>query len=356
MSALLPLRVILLAVTLSRGNAGSPWGPGPASRATALLAKMSLADKIGAVHGTTLGLVTSGYVGSVLANEKLGVPLLGLEDGPQGVADGVPFVTALPAAQTVAATFDVDLAYAYGVAQGSEQKAKGTAVLLGPGTNLARIPWGGRNFEYLGEDPLLAARIVESIVRGIQTCNISACIKHYLFNNQEDHRDSASANVPERAAHELYLRPFAAAVDVGVGSAMCSYNRINNTYSCENNATLTGYLKEFLGFRGFIMSDWSATHSTIPSALAGLDMEMPDSQYYGASLQAAVQNGRVPLARLDDMVTRIFTALYAVGFMDDPPTANTNLSSPATSAAHVALAGELARASITLLKNDGVLP
>lgn len=137
----------------------------------------------------------------------------------------------------------------------------------------------------------------------------------------------------------------------------CSYNRINNTYACENAATLNGYLKADLGFEGAVMSDWGAAKSTIKGALAGLDLEMPDSLYFGDALRAAVQNGSVPLAVLDGMVTRIFTGLYASGFMDAPPTPAQNLSSPATSAAHVALAGELAAASITLLKNArGLLP
>lgn len=300
--------------------------------------------------------VTAGYIGSVAANARLGIPLLGLEDGPQGVADGVPDVTAFPGALTVVQTWDPLLAFEFGSAQAAEQKAKGSAVLLGPGTNLARVPQGGRNFEYAGEDPYLASIFMYFMVRGIQSQNVSATIKHFFLNNQEHNRGSYSANVQQRAQMELYIKPFWAAIDAGVGSAMCSYNRVNGTYACEN-AEAIALLKDMRNFSGFLQSDWGATHSTVASALAGLDMEMPDADFFGATLAAAVANGSVPLSRVQDMVTRVFTALYAVGFMDDQPTPAQNLSAPATSDDHVALARTLAAESTVLLKNDGgILP
>lgn len=187
---------------------------------------------------------------------------------------------------------------------------------------------------------------------GIQSNNISACVKHYLDNNQEYNRDSVSENVPTRAQWELYTRPFAAAVDAGVGSAMCSYNRINNTYACENEFTLN-LLKSDLGFRGWVMSDWGATHSTVQAAMAGLDQQMPDDSYFGAALAAAVASGSVPSSRIDDMVMRMLTPMAALGLLDNPPTGNLNAN--ASSLNHDVLARTLAERSITLLKNDGNL-
>lgn len=253
---------VLAAMSAMALAAASPWGPVPAQRAAALVAKMNISELINQVHGQGMKSVTTGYIGSVAANARLGIPLLGLEDGPQGVADGVPGVTAFPGALTVVQTWDPLLAYEFGSAQAAEQKAKGSAVLLGPGTNLARVPQGGRNFEYAGEDPYLASIFMYFLVRGIQSQNVSATIKHFFLNNQEHNRESYSANVQQRAQMELYIKPFWAAVDAGVGSAMCSYNRVNGTYACEN-AEAIALLKEARNFSGFLVSHpWS-----VPSAI-----------------------------------------------------------------------------------------
>ena len=144
---------------------------------------------------------------------------------------------------------------AYGQGMGREQFLKGTNIMLGPGVNLARVPWNGRNFEYQGEDDYLAQKMVSAEVRGIQSQNISGCVKHYVFNNEEDDRSGMSSNVPDRAAHELYYKPFASAVDAGVGVAMCSYNRVNGTWACEDANSL-GALKNEYGFAGYVQSDW----------------------------------------------------------------------------------------------------
>jgi beta-glucosidase len=242
----------------------------------------------------------------------------------------------------------------YGAAMGREQWLKGTNVMLGPGVNLARVPWCGRNFEYQGEDPLLASRMIAAEIEGIQSNNISACVKHYVFNSQEFDRSGQSANVPDRAAKELYYKPFHSAVDAGVGSAMCSYNRANGTWACENANTLNE-LKTVAGFEGWVMSDWGATHSTEAAANNGLDQQMPDDGFFGAPLRAAVAAGSVPQSRIDDMVLRMLTPMFALGLMADPPTPDRNLSAPALTAAHNALSRALAMRSITLLKNEGNL-
>eukprot|EP01102_Stenamoeba_stenopodia_P018578 TRINITY_DN6835_c0_g2_i1.p1 TRINITY_DN6835_c0_g2~~TRINITY_DN6835_c0_g2_i1.p1 ORF type:complete len:707 (+),score=174.47 TRINITY_DN6835_c0_g2_i1:128-2248(+) len=321
----------------------------PRQRALNLLQQFSLENKIAIVHG-----YDGAYAGTVWNITELGFPTLRLQDGPQGVGDGATDVTAWPSALTVVASWDVDMMYDFAAAMAVEQQGKGTNIMLGPMINIARVPMGGRNFESFGEDPTLAAKMVASSVQGIQDQGVIATAKHYVDNNQEYNRTLVSENVPQRAQWEIYYPAFKAAVDAGVGAIMCSYNLINNTYACENNQTLNTDLKGRMGFQGFIMSDWGATHSTVPSALAGLDMEMPDNYYFGQSLLDAVTNGTVPQERVDDMVVRILTSMFAVGLFDIPqPTGNlgVNVMSPE----HNELARQLAEASTVLLKNDNML-
>ena len=210
----------------------------------------------------------------------------------------------------------------------------------------------GRNFEYQGEDAYLAARMVHAEVIGIQSQNVSGCVKHYVFNNEEDDRSGMSANVPDRAAKELYYKPFAAAVDAGVGSAMCSYNRVNGTWACEDQTSLD-QIHNVMGFAGWMMSDWGATHSTVAAANAGLDQQMPDDSFFGSALAAAVAAGNVSQATVDTKVLRILTAMYALNLFAHPPTPDRNTSSPANPPEHAILARELAEKSIALLKNAG---
>ena len=222
----------------------------------------------------------SGYAGVVLNNSRFGIPSLLLQDGPQGVADGAADVTCWPSALTMAASWDVANLFDWGRAMAEEQFAKGANVMLGPGVNLARVPWGGRTFEYMGEDPMLAYALVRSEVEGIQSLPVLGCVKHFVHNEQEASRGDVSANVGARVSRELYYPPFAGAVDGGVGSVMCAYNRVNGSYACQNEAALAALKGNAtaggLGFRGFVVSDWGATHDMLPSALGGLDMQMPD--------------------------------------------------------------------------------
>lgn len=307
------------------------------------------------------------YIGNVPAIPRLGLPAQNLEDGPQGVADHVTNVTGWPSTLTVTSAWNISAMREFGAALGAEQRNKGTNVMLGPGVCLARVPMGGRNMEYMGEDPHLAYHMAGAMVRGVQSEGVVACTKHYVDNAQEgpghNGRLSVSENVGERAQHELYLQPFAGAVDAGTGAIMCSYNLINGTYACENAHTL-GLLKNGsgastvgsgLGFEGWVMSDWGGTHSTVSSALAGLDQEMSGSDYFGAALGNAISQGQVPQARLDDMVRRILTALFRVGAMDRKDYGN--LTSNVRSHEHDALARNLAAESTVLLRNEnGALP
>ena len=184
---------------------------------------------------------------------------------------------------------------------------------------------------------------------------IIATAKHYVNNEEEANRTEVSANLDERTAWELYYQPFMAAIEAGLGSIMCSYNKIGDVWACENNSTLNTALKEKMGFTGFVMSDWGATHSTNDSANHGLDMEMPDNRYFGDALKAAVQAGDVPQERVDDMVYRILLSMSTVGIFDRPQSGN--LTANVTSDAHYTTARKVAAASTILLKNDGqVLP
>ena len=304
--------------------------------------------------------------GNVQALSKLGLPPINLEAGPQGVADQLKNVTGWPSQLTVAMAWSPSLMEEWGAAMGKEQKLKGTNVMLGPDVNLARVPWSGRVFETNGEDPFLSAALVRSEIKGIQSNNISACVKHYIFNNHECNRETYSANVPERVGRELYAPGFLAAVDAGVGSVMCAFNRVNDTFSCQNHGALQSLLKDDGGFRGWVVTDWGAQHDLIPSANGGLDQEMEwvenaNHTRYGqpgfanAEFLAALQNGSIPMSRLDDMATRILTPMYALGLVDDPPKAAQTTAAVTRSTERDALALKLSEQSIALLKNEASL-
>ncbi|HWZ89286.1 MAG TPA: glycoside hydrolase family 3 C-terminal domain-containing protein, partial [Polyangiaceae bacterium] len=272
------------------------------------------------------------------------------QDGPAGVAR-FSDVTAFPAPIALAASWDRDLVQSWGEAMAAEQRGKGVMILLGPMMNLARTPAGGRIFEGFGEDPFLSGELSAREVLGIQSQQVVATAKHFVGNDQETNRFGGDSQIDERTLHELYLAPFAASVEAGAGAVMCSYNRLNGVYACENPALLTD-LKAGLGFSGFVMSDWGATHSAEASANAGLDLEMPLGQYF-SQLEGALSAGSVAPARLDDMATRILTSLVRVGVLDDPPSGGP--SSVVATSAHAALARRAATESITLLKNEAQL-
>lgn len=306
-----------------------PWYPSPAGgtlsawedsyrKAAILVKQMSLPGKVNITTGTgwSMGLA----VGNTGPADDL-FPGLALQDGPLGIrfADNA---TAFPAGITVGATWNRKLMYQRGKAHGKEARLKGINVLLGPCVGpLGRMPAGGRNWEGFGPDPYLQGVAASETVKGIQSENVIATIKHFIGNEQEHFRQSwewllpnaMSSNIGDRTLHELYLWPFADAVKAGVGSVMCSYQMTNNSYSCGNSKLLNGILKDELGFQGFVQSDWLAARSGVASALAGLDMTMPGDglrwaqgvPLWGPELTKAVLNGSLPIDRLDDMVTRI---------------------------------------------------
>lgn len=332
-----------------------PWmdtSLAPATRAARLMQEMTLDDKIALMRGAA----GSPYVGYVPPNARLGIPALSLEDGPAGVGDHLTGVTQLPAPVAAAASWDPSLMHSYGSVVGAEEAGKGANVNLGPTVNIMRVPLWGRAFESLGEDPYLSSRMAAADIRGVQSQGVIATVKHWGVYNQETYRNTPAddAIVSERAIQEIYTPAFRAAVQQGgAGAAMCSYSSINGDFACQNHYLLTTVLREQLGFRGWVLSDWYATHSTVASARAGLDMEMPDAPYFGVALRQAVQSGRVPVSVLDGAVRRILTQMFRFGLFDRPQTGDPN--QVVTSPQHAAVARTAAEQGTVLLKNDGGL-
>ncbi|OJI99556.1 hypothetical protein ASPVEDRAFT_38965 [Aspergillus versicolor CBS 583.65] len=267
--------------------------------------------------------LTRGHDGQCVGNSgaipRLSIPSLCFSDAPDGLR-GQEFVSAFPAGIHVAATWDRSLMHQYGNAIGEEYHDKGVHVALGPVAGpLGRIARGGRNFEGLSADPYLAGAGMGEITKGIQEAGVIATAKHWLLNEEEwrrnpgDMGEALSSNVDDRTLHELYAFPFMDSMREGVGSVMCSYQRANHSYGCQNSKLLNGVLKTELGFEGFVVSDWEAQHAGVASANAGLDIVMPDGGFWGNNLTRAVKNGSVSSDRLDDMVTRILAAWYLTG-------------------------------------------
>ncbi|PTY07852.1 glycosyl hydrolase [Opitutaceae bacterium EW11] len=324
-----------------------------------LLPRLSLEEKIGLVHAN--GKFRAGGV------ERLGVPYLWTADGPQGVREEVKvdswepagwtsdYATAMPAGIGLAATWDTNLAEAYGRVIGEEARARNKHVMLGPAVNIVRTPICGRNYDYFGEDPWLAARLAVAYVKGMQAEQTIACIKHFAANNQERFRGTIDVDVDERALREIYLPAFEYAVrEGGALSIMGAYNKLRGEYCCHNGYLLNDVLKGEWGFRGAVISDWGGTHDTREAALKGLDLEMgtrkPYEEYYLARpFQELLQNGEVPMSVLDDKVRRNLRMLFASGAFDGRRPGSINTPEHRETARRVAAEG------IVLLKNEGGL-
>ncbi|MQA88266.1 MAG: beta-glucosidase [Streptosporangiales bacterium] len=303
---------------------GVSWvGPAQAEAASAaakpdkidrLIAAMTLDEKIALLHGGT-DPASVGQAGYVPGVPRLGIPELRLTDGPAGVRVTKPS-TALPAPVSLGSTFSTELATQYGGILGRETRAQGADVLLGPMTNIIRVPQAGRNFETLSEDPFVTATIGAAEVRGVQRAGAIATVKHYAENNQEEQRGTIDVRVDEQTMQEIELPGFGAAVEAGAGAVMCAYNKVNGDYAGENSTLLTDILKEQFGFAGWVMSDWGATHSTEKAITAGLDMQMPNGSYFGAPLKTAVESGRLDVAVVDRSVRRILVSMDRAGLLD----------------------------------------
>ncbi|WP_309646267.1 beta-glucosidase [Phenylobacterium sp.] len=347
-----------------------PWmnkSLSPDARADLLVAELTLDEMISLVHGPMPALLETppadaamgaGYIPGVA---RLGIPPLNETDASLGIAnprkvrkgDGA---TGLPSGLALASTWDSELAYAAGAMVGSEARDKGFNVLLGGGANLTRDPRCGRNFEYLGEDPLLAGVLAGEAIKGAQSNDIVCTLKHFALNDQETCRHVVDARIDEGALRESDLLAFQIAIERGdPGSVMCAYNRVNGEWAGENEFLLTQVLRRDWDYKGWVMSDWGAVHTTAKAALAGMDQEsgeqLDKQVYFGALLKEAVEQGEVPFERLAQMVHRILRSLIAHGVFDRPAERRET-----DYAANFQVAQAAAEAGIVLLKNDGVLP
>lgn len=340
---------------------------------TSLIAKMTLEEKISFLHGTVQGFDMANQhdpenkaaVGFIPGVARLGIPALRLTDGPAGARHPMHLATAMPAPVALAASFDPELAERYGNVIGVEARALDQDVLLSPMVNIVRTPQAGRNFETLGEDPLLAGVLVSSEIKGIQDKGLMATVKHFAANNQESERGTGVSVVDERTLQEIYLPAFEQAVKADVASFMCSYNRLaidgkGNDYSCANETLLTDILRNQWGYKGFVMTDWYATlfegKAPDPTPIkAGLDMEMPSGFFFGDPLKNAVVKGEIPASFVDQAVGRILMQMERFHMLDGKLPARAKMVDVATEHATVAL--KAAQEGAVLLKNQNmVLP
>ncbi|KAL2016124.1 hypothetical protein VTK56DRAFT_4243 [Thermocarpiscus australiensis] len=287
------------------------------TKAKALVGRMTLAEKVNLTAGVSSNTSCPGFLPGI---PRLGFRGMCLGDAGNGLR-GTDFVSTWPSGIHVGASWNRALARQRGEGMGGEFRKKGVNVLLGPVVGPAgRVVLSGRNWEGFSSDPYLSGALVYETVSAVQAAGVIASTKHFVANEQETNRmpsgevESVSSNIDDRTMHEVYLWPFQDAVHAGSGSIMCSYNRVNNSYGCANSKTLNGLLKTELGFQGWVISDWGAQHAGTATALAGMDMTMPNGNaFWGSHLVEGVTNGSVPESRLDDMVTRTIAAWYLMG-------------------------------------------
>jgi beta-glucosidase len=350
----------------SEQKAQSPWmnrALSPDERADLVVKEMTLDEKISLLHGTgmaglgpmsPLAVKSNGGAGYVVGIPRLGIPAIQMSDAAYGVrssGENGRYSTALPANVGATASWDLTAAYQYGALIARELRAQGYNMTLGGGINLAREPRDGRTFEYMGEDPLLAGKMVGQVMKAEQAEHVIGDIKHYAMNDQESGRNAVNVNVDKRSMRESDLFAFEIGVrESNAAAVMCSYNRVNGDYACENKYLLTDVLKKEWNFKGFVVSDWQGTHSTVKASAAGLDHEEPAEIFYGDAMKKAVESGKVPMAELDDHVHRIVRSMFAAGVVDDPP-----IKSVVDVQGGFDVAQRIEEQSIVLLRNEGSL-
>jgi len=336
----------------------------PAERADLVLKQLTLDEKLALLHGNGMAHVenwqmpltylSNGGAGYVEGIKRLGIPPLVISDAAYGVRDSGlngRYATAMPSNLGAASSWDPESACEYGEVIGRELRAQGFDMTLGGGVNLTREPRNGRTFEYAGEDPLLAGTLDGNMMKCEQAQHVVGDLKHYAMNDQETGRSTVDSIVSKRAMQESDLLAFHIALSIAdPGAVMCSYNRLNGDYACENSYTLRNVLKQDWGFKGFVISDWGGTHSTEKASGAGLDQEQPMALYFGPKLKEAVEAGKVPLSEIDDHARRVLYAEFLAGIVDDPPQ-----NSVVDVENGFEVAERVEEKSIVLLKNDDSL-
>ncbi|MPQ55685.1 glycosyl hydrolase [Duganella sp. FT27W] len=381
MSLALAYPLMMTGAAHAAPEANRPWldaAQSPDARADQLVKAMTLDEKIQTVFGYfSTDFESKQYLapkdgrkdsaGFVPGIERLGLPSQWQADAGMGVATQAASKnpverTSLPSGLSTTATWDRKLAFAGGHMIGSEARMSGFNIMLAGSVNLMREPRNGRNFEYGGEDPLLAGVMVGEQIRGIQSNHMVSTLKHFAFNDQETNRNHINVKIEDAAGRMSDLLALQIAMEVGdPGSVMCAYNRVNGPYACESDYLLNEVLKKDWGFKGYVMSDWGATHSTIPAAMAGLDQQsghpFDKSAYFNEALKEAVVNGHVPQSRLDDMVKRITRTMFAHGLAEHPVKAATTKDAGIDFAANGKISQTGAEEGMVLLKNSrDILP
>lgn len=322
-----------------------------------IVGSMTLEEKVEMLHGKNMF--------SSAGIPRLGIADVEYADGPFGIREEMEphswnsahlttdSATFFPTGSALAATWSTEWAYAYGQGMSREARLRGKDMILGPAINIQRIPTGGRTYEYLSEDPLLSGMLAMAYTRGSQDNGTAVCLKHYALNNQEDYRGFVDVQISDRAMHEIYLRPFEMAVcEADAWGLMAAYNKVNGRWCSENEHLLTTVLRRQWGFPGMVISDWGGVHSTVDAVTAGMNVEMPGSRYMGQALLDSVKAGAVSEAVIDQRVREILRVRLTVKPVDKA-VAN---SQPVGNAEEMATALEVARRSIVLLKNEGLLP
>ena len=323
-----------------------------------IIAQMTLEEKVNMLHSKT-NMSSAGV-------ERLGIADMNYADGPFGIREeGQPngFMSAgwtldsatyFPTGSALAATWSEEMAYKYGTGMGKEARLRGKDVILGPAVNIQRLPVGGRTYEYLSEDPILSAALALEYTKGVQDEGTAVCIKHFAVNNQETNRGSVNAILSERTLREIYLKPFERAViEGGAMSVMPAYNKVNGDYCSENEHLLNEILRGEWGFKGFTVSDWGGTHSTMGAMLHGLNVQMTGSNYLGQPVIDSIAAGKLTEEMVDEKVRQILRVRFAI----EPVPADVANQVMTSQPESQQIAKEVAEKSIVLLKNEGgILP
>ncbi|MCB0586406.1 MAG: glycoside hydrolase family 3 C-terminal domain-containing protein [Phaeodactylibacter sp.] len=357
---------ILILIAGMKGAEAQPLQKSLDAKIDSILSLLTLEEKVAMCHAQSK-FSTPGV-------PRLGIPEIWMSDGPHGVRGEINWdnwgyagwtndsITAFPALTCLAATFNPELSFQYGVSVGEEARYRNKDVLLGPGVNIYRTPLNGRNFEYMGEDPHLASVLVVPYIKGVQLNGVAACVKHYVLNNQELWRDHINVEVSDRALYEIYLPAFKAAVEEGgVWSVMGAYNQFRGQHCCHNELLLNKILKTDWDFDGVVITDWGGAHDTREAALYGLDMEMGtgtdglttstenayDYYYLARPFLKMIKSGEIEEAVVDDKVRRILRLMFRTNMNPNRPMGRMNNKE------HLKVARTVAGEGIVLLKNEG---